>query len=69
MKDEKVDISDEIREYYKHKTTCPKCGSKNIAETFINLVEIPKGNTYIDLQNKTVCSDCGWTGIVDSLKG
>jgi len=61
-------VRDDIRRYYESKIRCPECGSKDIAETQINILDLPEGQ-YRDTRNQTSCNDCGWRGVVDKLKG
>ena len=63
-----VKVTDEIKRYYEKKTTCPRCKSKNLAETAINILDLPEGR-YKDIKNTTMCLECQWRGPVDSLKG
>lgn len=60
-------MTDEIRRYYDSKKRCPNCQSKDIAETQINILDLPEGQ-YKDNKNYTSCNDCGWRGVVDELK-
>lgn len=62
-------LTDEIYRYYDRKTKCPKCHSKHLVETAIDIVEgLPEGK-YKDRKNTTACMDCDWRGFIDDLKG
>jgi len=63
-----AEITDEIRRYYEHKTRCPRCNSKNLVDTNITILDLPKGQ-YKDKKNITMCNECQWRGVVDDLKG
>lgn len=60
-------VRDDIRYYYERKVRCPKCGSKNLAETSITILDLPEGK-YVDKKNTTICNDCQWRGFVDDLR-
>lgn len=60
-------ITDEIKFYYSSKVKCPKCLSRDIADTQINVLDLPEGQ-YRDRSNKTQCLNCGWHGVIDDLK-
>lgn len=62
-------VRDDIKRYYAKKTTCPKCKSKDIAETAINIIEGYAEGKYKDTKNYTMCLQCQWRGPVDELKG
>lgn len=62
-----MEVRDEIRRYYDNHMRCPNCGSKNIPQTNIVILDLPEGK-YVDKQNTTMCLDCQWRGYIDDLK-
>ena len=59
---------DRVRFYYDNKNRCPKCNSRNLVETEINILDIPEGKEYIDRKNITICRECMWRGVIDDLR-
>jgi uncharacterized protein with PIN domain len=60
--------NDIIKLYYDKKNRCPKCNSRNLAETHLDPPSIIPGKEYRDRINKTICNECGWQGYIDDLR-
>lgn len=60
-------MRDDIKRYYESKTRCPRCGSKNIVETEVHVLDLPEGQ-YRDRRNQTMCRECQWRGVIDDLR-
>ena len=61
-------MEDEVRRYYDKKIRCPRCNRK-IIETFLTPPKYIPNKEYRDRVNIVMCSECGWRGFVDELKG
>lgn len=61
-------ITDEIKRYYDKKIYCPNCGSKDLPNTSINIIEMKPGEKYKDTVNQTYCNNCRWRGCIDKLR-
>ena len=63
-----MNLTDEQRRYYDRKLRCPVCNRK-VVETFLTPPAYIQEKIYVDRINKVICSECGWQGVVDNLKG
>ena len=65
-------IRDEIRLYYDKKNRCPRCNSKELAETDLGKLNyeetIIRYGGFKDRKNKTACTNCNWMGYIDELR-
>jgi len=61
-------FTDEMKKYYDSHLRCPICGRK-VVETAMTPPTPIEGVPYRDILNMVQCSECGFRGKVDQLKG
>ena len=63
-----MNLTDNMKRYYDRKLRCPVCNRKMPPTSMTPPQEIP-GREYRDRINRVICGECGWSGLVDDLRG
>ena len=61
-------LTDEMKRYYERHILCPKCGRKAVETSMSPPIPI-EGIQFSDVLNRVACGECGWSGVVNQLKG
>lgn len=58
---------DFMEKYLKEHAVCPKCGSKNYAQTIVGYIYDSRHSEDYKDMNSVTCNKCGWHGIIHEL--
>ena len=58
---------DFMDKYHKEHAVCPKCGSRHLSSTLVGYLYNSKYPERYKDCNRTLCMDCGWSGIRHDL--